>query len=346
MDSDARPRHSMKLRIGVIGLGRDWQSRYLPALRSMRDRFQVVGIYSSVSVLAESAARDLDAERYDSYRSIMESPGLDAVMVLEDDWYQLMPLWAACDYGKAIFCGSEVNLDPAAANTIQERISRSGVAFMNEFSRRFAPATLRLKELIATRLGRPRLLFCHRRLASELPDPRVPKSLDARSQRELLELIDWCKYIVGESPTWLQAIRHMSFPNPENADYQIFSLGFGEPEKDPKAILAQISCGSYIPSVWNEAIAYRPPAAVQVCCEKGLAFVDLPSTLVWFDDAGRHQESLDTELSMGQQMLNQFHRAITSLVCHVSDLEETCDAMRMLELAHQSMQQHQRISIN
>ena len=87
----------MKLRIGVIGLGRDWQSRYLPALRSMRDRFQVVGVYSSVSILAESAARDLDADRYDSYRAIMESPGLDAVMVLEDDWYQLMPLWAACD---------------------------------------------------------------------------------------------------------------------------------------------------------------------------------------------------------------------------------------------------------
>jgi len=122
----------MKLRIGVIGLGRDWQSRYLPALRSMRDRFQVVGVYSSVSVLAESAARDLDADRYDSYRAIMESPGLDAVMVLEDDWYQLMPLWAACDYGKAIFCGSEVNLDPTAASTIQERISKSGVAFMNE----------------------------------------------------------------------------------------------------------------------------------------------------------------------------------------------------------------------
>jgi predicted dehydrogenase len=326
----------MKLRVGVIGLGRDWQSRYLPALRSMRDRFQVVGIYNSVSVLAESAARDLEAERIDSYRAIMETPGLDAVMVLEDDWYRLMPLWAACDYGKAIFCGSEVILDPTAASNIQSRVRESGVAFMNEFSRRFAPATLRLKELIATRLGRPRLLFCHRRLACESPDPRFPKSIDTRSQRELLELIDWCKYIVGESPDWVHGIRHMSLPSPDNADYQVLSLGFGSPENDPRAILAQISCGAYIPSVWHEAIAFRPPAAVQVCCEKGVAFVDLPSTLVWFDDAGRHQESLDTELSIGQQMLIQFHRAITSLVCHV---------MRILEAAHLSTHQQRRVAL-
>ncbi len=326
-------------------MGRDWQSRYLPSLRSMRDRFHVVGVYNSVSVLAESAARSLEAERVDSYRAIMELPGLDAVLVLEDDWYRLMPLWAACEYRKSIFCGAEVILDPSAANSIQERVRDSGIAFMNEFSRRFAPATLRLKELIATRIGRPRLIFCHRRLACETPDPRLPRSLDTRSQRELLELIDWCKYIVGESPDWVQAIRHMSLPSPENSDYQILSLGFGSPENDPHGILAQISCGGYIPAVWHEAIAYRPPAAVQVCCEKGLAFIDLPSTLVWFDDAGRHQESLDTELSIGQQMLSQFHRSITSLVCHVSDLDETCEAMRILESAHRSTETHQRVPL-
>lgn len=335
-----------KLKVAVIGLGSDWQQRYLPALRSLRDRFMVVGVYHSVSALAETASRELDSSSFDSFRTLISDSAVDAVLLLEDDWYHLKPLWAACEFQKGVFCGSEVDIQSINSQGLQAAIADSGIPFMSGFSRRYAPATLRFKELIATRLGRPRLLFCHRRLPSESNDIANNNSLERDSSRELLELIDWCKYIVGESPTWLQAIRHMSFPNPENADYQIFSLGFGEPEKDPKAILAQISCGAYIPSVWHEAIAYRPPAAVQVCCEKGLAFVDLPSTLVWFDDAGRHQESLDTELSMGQQMLNQFHRAITSLVCHVSDLEETCDAMRILDLAHRSMQQHQRIPIH
>ncbi len=336
----------MKLRIGVIGQGRDWQSRYLPALRSMRDRFQVVGVYNSVSVLADAAARDLDAERFDSFRAVSENPSLDAVLVLEDDWYKLMPLLAACDYGKGVFCGAELNLDFGTANRIRDRIHSSGIAFMTEFPRRFAPATLRLKELIATRLGRPRLLFCHRRLACESKDFRNSKSLDARSQRELIELVDWCNYIVAAPPSWVQAIKHCAPQSPQSADYQILSLGFGVPESDPKAILAQISCGAYIPEVWHEAIAYRPPAAIQVCCEKGVAFVDLPSTLVWFDEAGRHQETLDTELPVGQQMLGQFHRAITALVRKANDLEDTCRALNILDLARKSTECQSRVTIS
>lgn len=311
----------------------------------MRDRFQVVGVYNSVSVLADSAARELDAERFDSFRAISENPSLDAVLVLEDDWYQLMPLFAACDYGKGVFCGAELNLDFGVANQIRDRIHSSGIAFMTELPRRFAPATLRLKELIATRLGRPRLLFCHRRLACENKGQRITKSLDARSQRELIELVDWCNYIVGDAPTWVQAIRHCTPQSVQSADYQVLSLGFGSPETDPKGILAQISCGAYIPEVWHEAIAYRPPAAIQVCCEKGVAFVDLPSTLVWFDEAGRHQEGLDTELPVGQQMLGQFHRAITALVRKANDLEDTCRALRILDLAKQSTQIQGRVPI-
>ena len=335
----------MKLRIGVIGQGRDWQSRYLPTLRSMRDRFQVVGVYNSVSVLADAAAHELDAERFDSFRGIVESPALDAVLVLEDDWYQLMPLLAACDYGKGVFCGAELNLDFGTANHIRDRIQSSGIAFMTEFPRRFAPATLRLKELIATRLGRPRLLFCHRRLACENKEVRKVRSLDARSQRELIELVDWCNYIVADAPSWVQAIRHCTPQSTQSADYQVLSLGFGSPETDHEGILAQISCGAYIPEVWHEAIAYRPPAAIQVCCEKGVAFVDLPSTLVWFDAAGRHQETLDTELPVGQQMLAQFHRAITALVRKANDLEDTCRALRILDLAKKSTETQCRVAI-
>jgi len=334
-----------KLPIALIGLGSDWQARYLPALRSLRDRFNVVGIYHSVTALAESAARELETSSYDSFRSLISNPAVDAVLMLEDDWYQLQPLWAACEFKKGIFCGSEVDIQSLNSSGLQAAIADSGIPFMSGFSRRYAPATLRFKELIATRLGRPRLLFCHRRLPSELPDAANNNSLERNSSRELLELIDWCKYIVGEDPDWIQAIRHLSRPSPKNADYQILSLGFGDPESDPNAILAQISCGAYIPSVWAEAIAFRPPAAVQVCCEKGLAFLDLPSTLVWFDDAGRHQETLDTELPIGQQMLIQFHRAVESKSSLVSDLQETNDAIRILEKAKLSTKFHQRVPL-
>ena len=33
---------------------------------------------------------------------------------------------------------------------------------------------------------------------------------------------------------------------------------------------------------------FRRPADLKVVCERGIAFVDLPQTVAWFDDAGQH----------------------------------------------------------
>lgn len=336
----------MKLRLGLIGLGKDWQTRHLPALRLLQDRFEVRAIYGSVAHLADQVARELRADRVDGYRALIEREDVDAVMMLESDWYGMLPLLAACDAGKAVYCSAEIDFEPNAAAEVKRRVEGAGIAFMSEFPRRFAPATLRLKELIATRLGHPRLLFCHRRLACESGDySRSARSLNARSSRELIELIDWCRYIVGHDPNWVQAVWHPSIHDSITADYQIISIDFSSSEDYRKKSLAQISCGAYIPAYWHEAIAFRPPAAVQVCCEKGLAFVDLPNGLVWFDEAGRHQESLDSELPVGQQLLAQFHRAVTSLVRKVGDLEDTYRALQTLETAQRSMREGIRIPL-
>src|SRR6478672_5181099 len=102
----------MKLRVGLVGLGRGWEVRHRPALRALADRFEVRAVCEQVGVRAE-----------------------------------------------------QLQLELEEARQIKERVDKAGVAFMAEFARRQNPATLRLKELIATRLGQPRLLFCHRRIA-------------------------------------------------------------------------------------------------------------------------------------------------------------------------------------
>jgi len=306
----------------------------------LQDRFEVRAVYHPVAALAEPMAREFRAEAFDGFRTMVGRDDIDAVMILESDWYGATPLLAACDAGKAIYCGAEVEFDREDAESIRARVESAGVAFMSEFPRRYAPATLRLKELIATRLGKPRLLFCHRRLTCENGRmTRSLRSLETRSHRELMELVDWCAYIVGEPATWVQGVQHMPGSPETTSDYQVLSLGFGRDATPHPTTLAQISCGAYMPAAWHEAIAYRPPAAIQVCCEKGLAFVDLPSTLVWFDDAGRHQESLDTELPVGQQLLTQFHRAVTSLVRKASGgIEDMFRSFQILRAAHLSME--------
>ncbi len=343
----------MRLRLGLIGLSSDWQNRHFPALRMLKDRFDVRGVYSSVTAFSESVARDFDAQRFDGFREMLSSDKIDAVMMLESDWYGIAPLIAACDYGKAIYCGSEVDFDPQRAAHLKQLVDESGVAFMAEFPRRYAPASLRLKELIATRLGKPQILFCHRRLTCKTDDmQRNRRTLAARADRELMELIDWCCFIVGRGPRSVQSVFHRANHADESfatgaaaTDYQSLSLDLSPPDAPPSSTIAQISCGAYIPPAWQEAIAFRPPAAVQVCCENGLAFVDLPNSLIWFDEAGRHQESLEAEMAVGQQLLSQFHRAVTSLVRKMGDLEDVYRALRLLQAARESAEKRSAVML-
>ncbi len=139
-------------------------------------------------------------------------------------------------------------------------------------------------------------------------------------------------------------MRSVGGASPE-VDYQMMSVDFSTDEEPGTGAVAQISCGRYFPAAWQEAISYRPLAALQVSCAHGVAFVDLPSTLIWFDEAGRHQESLDSERPIGEQLLTQFFRSVTSLVRKTSDLDDACCALWVVEQAQRSYREGRRVDV-
>lgn len=328
----------MKLRIGLIGLGEAWQTRHRPALRMLHDRFDVRAVFTAVGKLGENCAREFQADIVDGYRALVARCDIDAVMVLQRTWHGWLPMLAASDAGKAIYWAGDLDLDPVVDEHVRLAIEESGVAFMAEFPRRLAPATLRLRELIATHLGAPHLLFCHRRIQN---DTRSRSGSTDPSRSEFIELIDWCRYVVNREPT---SVTSTSYQHGSDTPYRCLSLAFPENSKGP-AVTAQISCGSYIRPNWHEAIGFRPPSAMQICCERGIAFVDLPANLVWFDDAGRHLESLETELPVGEQLLRQFHRTVTSLIRNMSDLNDAYRAAAIYSAALQSEREGRRMAV-
>jgi predicted dehydrogenase len=339
----------MKLRVGLVGLGNAWEVRHRPALRALSDRFEVRAVCEPVAQRAEVAARDFSAEPVDGFRALVERADVDAVLVLSGQWFGALPILAACDAGKAVYCAAALDFDTEQAGLIKQRVEASGVAFVAEFPRRQAPATLRLKELIATRLGSPRLMFCHQRVPTETHGTHGPRGLAkavVSRTHDLVELVDWCRYVAGSEATSVLGLSHVTQTDPPQVDYEMMSLDFSGPEGPGTRCTAQISSGRYMPACWPEAVAYRPPAALQVACEDGVAFIDLPSALVWFDKAGRHMESLDSERPVGEQMLSQFHRAVTSLVRNTTGLEDAYRAMLIVQHAHKSHAQGRRIGLS
>lgn len=333
----------MKLRVGLVGIGNTWESRHGPALRALSDRFEVRAVCEEVALRAEHVAREFNATPVDGFRALTRREDIDAVLILSKPWYGVVPILAAAEAGKAVYCGCGLDLNPEQSRQIKERVEQAGIAFMAEFPCRQAPATLRLKELIATRLGAPRLLFCHRReFAEDLPTAR--KKPQQNSMSVLVELVDWCRYVVGYEPKSVVGVVHATRSGSNYEDYQMMSLDFPDEGTGIQAT-AQISCGRYVPAAWTEAVTFRPPAALQVACENGIAFIDLPSTLIWFDKAGRHLESLESERPVGEQLLAQFHREVTSLVRNTSSLEDAYRALSIVVKARESYAQGVRIPL-
>jgi predicted dehydrogenase len=335
----------MKLRVGIVGLGTHWESRYLPALRTLADRFEVRGICEQVAHRAERAAVELSAVAVDGFRALAGRDDVDAILYLADQWYGPTPILAACEHGKAVYSAISFPYDATEAQLLRSRVEESGIAFMAELPRRHAPATVRIKELIATRLGPPRLLFCHRRVPLSASAGPAPPRDRASEARDLMELVDWCRYVAGCEPTSVVAVRHAESDAGDADDYQMMSLDFSQTGRVGEGVLAQVSCGYYMPKCWEEAVSFRPPPALQVVCENGIAFIDLPASLVWFDEVGRHQEALDSERPVGEQMLLQFHRKVTSLVRHLSGLDDTLRAMQIVQAAATSQAEGRRVPL-
>ena len=324
----------MRLRVGLIGLGDAWERRHRPALRALSDRFEVRAVCEEVAQRAELVAGEFKASTVDGFRALASREDVDAVLMLAPQWFGALPIMAACEAGKAVYCASAFDLTVDQARDLKERVESSGVAFMAEFPNRHTPATIRLKELIATRLGEPHLVFCHHRREPPKTNGRVRRGKQRNPSQELLELVDWCRYVIAKDPIAVYGVDHVrgdESAGKKKKSYRMMSIEFGSPDRPA---LAHVSFSDYL--AWPEASAFRAPSALQVCCEHGVAFVDPPATVIWFDEAGRHLESLELERPVGEQMLGQFHRAVTSLVQNRTDLEDAYRASATLTAAAQS----------
>jgi len=305
----------VRLRVGVIGLGRLWEARHKPALARLRDRFRVTAVYDQVVRRAETEAAQLGCAAVEGLSALVDRPDVDVIHLLTPQWFGLHPIELACRARKPVYCALPLAVEPAGLAGLVGRIEASGIPFMPEFARRFYPATLRLRELLATTLGPPRLVVGHSRLFGYdrygLPGPATqmtpaPLLLDPGGY-----LLDWCCFLFGAEPVTLQGSGGVvlptpgdSSPSPAEPDYESFSAEF------PGGGLAQVSFGRYHRESWGEATKFLPPPGFQVYAQRGAAWLEMPDRIQWSDASGTHEERLPLEPTVGDVLNDQFHRLV------------------------------------
>ncbi|MBX6316671.1 MAG: Gfo/Idh/MocA family oxidoreductase, partial [Isosphaeraceae bacterium] len=188
-----------------MGLGRLWEARHKPALARLTDRFQVTAVYDQVMRRAAVEAAQWRCAAVEGLEALIERPDVDVVYLLTPQWFGLHPAELACAHGKPIYCALPLAGDLADLERLAERVQATGTPFVPELARRFYPATLRLRELLATTLGPPRLILGQNRLFGfdryGQPGPStqlvpLPLAVDPGSY-----LLDWCRFIFGREPT-------------------------------------------------------------------------------------------------------------------------------------------------
>ena len=124
----------MKLRVGLVGLGEVWHQRHAPALRMLADRFEVRAVCDQVGHRAHQAAQEFGAAAIDGFRVLSRREDLDAVLILSPQWYGALPVLAACDAGKAVYCAAGLDLTLEEADLVRQQVEEAGIAFMRRLA--------------------------------------------------------------------------------------------------------------------------------------------------------------------------------------------------------------------
>jgi predicted dehydrogenase len=312
----------------------------------LRDRFQVTAVYDQVMRRAEIEAGQLGCAAAEGLVALVERPDVDVVYVLTPQWFGFYPIEIACAAGKPIYCALPLASEPQELESLTALVEASGVAFMPEFARRFYPATLRLRELLATTLGPPRLILGQNRLFGfdryGQPGPTTQMALAPLRIDPGSYLLDWCCFLFQALPSTVQGHTGVVLPSPSegetSSDFESFVVEY------EGGGMAQISFSRYHRSPWGEASRFLPPSGFQVYAERGAAWLELPDRIQWSDAEGVHDERLPLEPTVGDVLNDQFHRLVRGDQSLAPTISDALDIARRVNDLSQSQREGRKIA--
>ena len=281
------------IHIGIIGLSPDWETHYLPAIGRLSQRITVSAIYDHVTNRAVQIANSLpSATIADGVIAVVERRNIDAVLLLNTAWHRQALISFICGRGKPAYLAGDLQADHALWEHLHATAILSGTMLMPEFRWRYTPATGRLQELIATRLGHPERL--------EIAIPATSGETAAGSCDRLLDSVDWCGYI-SRSPLQRVQATHPLTDAPT-------VLEFGQ--AGGPAVTAEIQ--------WS--CAERTTPRFTVHCRSGRAVLDGAEHLHWQTQGTEVGENLTADRSSVEVLLDHFCRRVVGGLIPVADL--------------------------
>lgn len=306
----------MRLRVGAIGLGRCWR-RYRRLLSRLRDHVEVRAVCDQIAHRAEMEAQRFNCTAASGPGELLERPDVEAVLLLDLQWYGLWPLEQACRLDKPVLCVPSPADDEAHADVLCQQIQSAGLPVLMVLPQLLAPATRQLRELLTHRLGQARLV---RADWSAAPHPMG----DLLSNANVLPLLAACAWLLDDLPRSVWTL------DGEDASFVTVMMRFGCDR------LAQVN-------LWTATVG-NTPQRFEVVAEAGTASAELPRQLRWRDEEGQHAQRLPPR-SAEQSSLERFILALRAGQPLRPRFEEAHQALTWLRAAIRSRSEGRGIAL-
>ena len=298
--------------LGLIGLGPSWEGRYLDTLIRLQSRLTIRLVYDPVEARAKSVASEFNADVAGSLRQMLARPKLQGLLVLDPGWLGAGALSLIAGSGKPVFLASPVLRQATALQALLQPCPSSDSAskqtntaddlWMPELGLRFTPSTCRLRELIATKLGKVKRILIECDLSAETT--------------ETAHLVDWCHHLMGQSPTLTLSKANGQSLVSHGIDFEFASEL--APFNPRTARLQQQSDGDSV-------------ATFLIECEQGHATLTDRTRILWKTSTESADESLVDERDETEILIDQFCRRALGGLNPVGRLGDFLRAIKVVE---------------
>lgn len=332
----------LMLDVAVIGLGSEWGANYAPALHSLQKRLRLCAIYSASAREAERAAEQVSSRAATGLRAIFLREKTRGVLLLAATLPLRHLINLACEFGKPMLLAPEVWRWLASQPTFSELCEQTSPLLMPACPWRCTPAMYRLRELVATHLGRPQEIRVQAVPASSAADSLgsahetdkvqtgpVPQTASGDSPLvvSLPELLDWCCTLSSTAPHTVHVTGNAAAGRQVALEF-LPSIAGGESLRAVVAVPLDHPSAIQLPLV---------VANYSVLCERGTAILSACDTITWQVEGASTTESLRTERTATAVLLDHFSRRIAGGLVPVPRLDDIRTARRLADLAWESV---------
>ena len=294
--------------LGIVGRGPAWEARYRAAVLALT-RGRVAAVFAPQPGDAEALATETGGQLFHSLRKMIQQPGVKALLILESGWSREWAIELATARQLPVFVASPLaEALPRVAQSLAEQEAEGAVIVPGALLRA-TPTTLRLRELVATKLGAIQHMTIDLTNTAGAVDPAV------------IGAIDWCRSLVNATVNQIhRTVR------PEGAT---LIVSCGRPSSLSPLVRTEIRLPSLELRQTQPCTLASEFPRVSAQCEHGEAEILSETHIRWKTASESSDESLDADRPAEQVLLDLFLRRVVGGVVPVPSWAELAEACRL-----------------